>query len=522
MEIDPKNLPDDAAALQQMLLRTLAELQVTTAQLNATSAELVAKERELQRVQHWLEQLLRNRYGQKRERVDEHQLFMFAAQIASTGQEPPPEPKAAAAEPRPTPQGHGRQPLPKSLQRRRVVYDVPEAERHCPQCHGELKHIGEDIREELEYVPASLEVIEHACQKYACPKGCTVVTAEKPAAPIEKGLAGPGLLAQVAVSKFGDHLPLNRQGSIFARQGVELSRQTTCGWMADCAELVDPLYQLMKQRALSSKVVQTDDTPVPVLDPELPRTRTGRIWTYVGDAEHPYTVYDYTPNRSRDGPDEFLKDFRGYLQADAYSGYDHLYKEPERGVTEVACMAHGRRKFYEAQSSDIMRSMVVLAYIHLLYDVERQAREGKLDAAARLALRRERSQPLLDDLKAYLERERPHVLPKSPIAQAMAYTLSNWEALVRYAQDGDLEIDNNGAERSLRGVAVGRRNWTFFGSDNGGHTAAVLSSLVATAKRHHIDPFAYLRDVFARISAHPQNRLEELLPDRWAAALVRG
>jgi transposase len=522
MEIDPHNLPTDAAAQQQMLLRTLAELQVATAQLNATSAELVAKERELQRVQHWLEQLLRNRYGQKRERVDEHQLFMFAAQIASTGQEPPPEPKAAAAEPRPTPQGHGRQPLPKSLQRRRVVYDVPEAERQCPQCHGELKHIGEDIREELEYVPASLEVIEHACQKYACPKGCTVVTAEKPAAPIEKGLAGPGLLAQVAVSKFGDHLPLNRQGSIFARQGVELSRQTMCGWMADCAELVDPLYQLMKQRALSSKVVQTDDTPVPVLDPELPRTRTGRIWTYVGDAEHPYTVYDYTPNRSRDGPDEFLKDFRGYLQADAYSGYDHLYKEPERGVTEVACMAHGRRKFYEAQSSDIMRSMVVLTYIHLLYDVERQAREGKLDAAARLALRRERSQPLLDDLKAYLERERPRVLPKSPIAQAMAYTLSNWDALVRYATDGDLEIDNNGAERSLRGVAVGRRNWTFFGSDNGGHTAAVLSSLVATAKRNHIDPFAYLRDVFARISAHPQNRLEELLPDKWAAALVRG
>jgi transposase len=522
MEIDPHNLPTDAAALQQMLLRTLAELQVTTAQLNATSAELAAKERELQRVQHWLQQLLRNRYGQKRERVDEHQLFMFAAQIASTGQEPPPEPKAAAAEPRPASQGHGRQPLPKSLKRRRVVYDVPEAERQCPQCHGELKHIGEDVREELEYVPAALEVIEHACQKYACPKGCTVVTAEKPAAPIEKGLAGPGLLAQVAVSKFGDHLPLNRQESIFARQGVELSRQTMCGWMADCAELVDPLYQLMKQRALSSKVVQTDDTPVPVLDPELPRTRTGRIWTYVGDAEHPYTVYDYTPNRSRDGPDEFLKDFRGYLQADAYSGYDHLYKEPERGVTEVACMAHARRKFYEAQSSDIMRSMVVLAYIHLLYDVERQAREGKLDAAARLALRREHSQPLLDDLKAYLERERPRVLPKSPIAQAIAYTLSNWDALVRYAQDGDLEIDNNGAERSLRGVAVGRRNWTFFGSDKGGHTAAVLSSLVATAKRHHIDPFAYLRDVLARISAHPQNRIEELLPDKWAAAQARG
>jgi transposase len=515
MEIDPKNLPDDAAALQRMLLRTLT-------QLDAAEAQLAAKERELQRVRHWLEQLLRNRYGQKRERVDENQLFMFAAQIASTGQEPPPEPKPAPAAPRPVPQGHGRQPLPKSLKRRRVVYDLAEAQRQCPECHGEMKHIGEDIREELEYVPASFEVIEQACQKYACPKGCTVVTAEKPAAPIEKGLAGPGLLAHVAVSKFADHLPLNRQESIFARQGVELARQTMCGWMRDCAELVDPLYQLMKQRALGSKVVQTDDTPVPVLDPELPRTRTGRIWTYVGDAEHPYTVYDYTPNRSRDGPDAFLKDFHGYLQADAYSGYDHLYKEPDRGVTEVACMAHARRKHFEAQSSDVMRSMVVLAYMHLLYDVEREAREGKLDAPGRLALRQERSLPLLQDLKAYLERERPQVLPKSPIGQAIAYTLSNWDALVRYTEDGDLEIDNNGAERSLRGVAVGRRNWTFFGSDNGGHTAAVLSSLVASAKRHHIDPFAYLRDVFARISAHPQHRIEELLPDKWKAAQARG
>jgi transposase len=381
-----------------------------------------------------------------------------------------------------------------------------------------LRHIGEEISEQLEYVPASLHVVQQACQKYACPKGCTVITAAKPPAPVEKGMAGPGLLAHVAVSKYGDHLPLHRQEAIFARQGVDLSRQTMCDWMRQCAELVGPLVGLMKERVLSSKVVQTDDTPVPVLDPELPRTRTGRIWTYVGDTLHPYTVYDYTPDRCRDGPDEFLKDFHGYLQADAYSGYDQIYKEPARGITEVACMAHARRKYFEAQSSDIMRSMVMLAYFHLLYDVEREAREKQLDAAGRLALRRERSQPMLDDIKAYLERERPQVMPKSPIGQAMAYTLSNWEALVRYAKDGDLEIDNNGAERSLRGVAVGRRNWTFFGSDNGGRTAAVLSSLIATCKRHHMDPFAYLRDVFHRISAHPQNRLEELLPDNWLAA----
>jgi hypothetical protein len=331
-------------------------------------------------------------------------------------------------------------------------------------------------------------------------------------------MAGPGLLAHVAVSKYGDHLPLHRQEAIFARQGVELSRKTMCDWMRQCAELVSPLYDLMKAQALSSKVVQTDDTPVPVLDPELPHTRTGRIWTYVGDAAHPYTVYDYTPNRSRDGPDEFLKNFRGYLQADAYSGYDGIYKDAARGVTEVACMAHARRKYFEAQSSDIMRSMVMLAYIHLLYDVEREAREGGMDPGQRHALRQARSRPILADIKAYLERERPQVLPKSPIGQAIGYTLSNWEALVRYCQDGDLEIDNNGAERSLRGVAVGRRNWTFLGSDNGGRTAAVLTSLIATCKRHRIDPFAYLRDVFQRISAHPMTQLAELLPDKWLAA----
>jgi transposase len=511
MAIDPQHLPNDAAALQQMLLSTMA-------QLDATREQLVAKERELQRVQHWLEQLLRHRYGQKRERVDENRAFLFAIEIASTGRDVPPEPKPAGDAPRPTPPGHGRQRLPQSLERRRVVFDLAAHERQCPQCQGELRHIGEEISEQLEYVPASLHVIQQACQKYACPKGCTVVTAAKPLAPIEKGLPGPGLLAHVAVSKYGDHLPLYRQESIFARQDVELSRKTMCDWMRQCAELVSPLVDLMKERALSSKVVQTDDTPVPVLDPELPHTRTGRIWTYVGDPKHPYTVYDYTPNRSRAGPDEFLKDFRGYLQADAYSGYDQIYKDPDRGITEVACMAHARRKYFDAQSSDIMRSMVMLAYMHLLYDIEREARDKELDATARRALRQARSQPILDDIKAYLERERRQVLPKSPIGQAIAYTLSNWDALVRYCQDGDLEIDNNGAERSLRGVAVGRRNWTFFGSDNGGSTAAVLSSLIATCKRHQIDPFAYLRDVFDRISAHPQNQLEELLPDKWLAS----
>ena len=345
-----------------------------------------------------------------------------------------------------------------------------------------------------------------------------MVTAQKPMQPIEKGLPGPGLLAHVAVSKYGNHLPLYRQEEIFHRQGMELSRQTMCGWMRACADLVSPLYELMKERVLDSKAVQTDDTPVPVLDPDLPRTRTGRIWTYVGDDAHPYTVYDYTPSRSRDGPEEFLKGFRGYLQADAYSGYDHLYQDPDREVVEVACWARSRRKHYEAQSSDLMRSTVMLAYIRLLYDVEREARDRNLGPDARLALRQAKSKPILEDIRAYLEREQPQVLPKSPEGQAIAYTLSNWKALTRYCDDGDLEIDNNGAERSLRGVAVGRKNWTFLGSDNGGRTAAVLTSLIATCKRLGVDPFAYLRDLIGRIAAHPKSRIGELLPDEWRAA----
>jgi len=509
MEIDPKQLPENASALRQMVIGLLEEAE--------------QRERKLRQLQHWVEELLRARYGPRRERVDEHQLFLFAAAILAQGGKAPPgsdETEAPKSDSRSSSsrRGHGRGALPKSLRRQRVVYDLGEDQRQCPGCQEKLKRIGEEVSERLEYVPASLVVIEEACQKYACPKGCTVVMAEKPMAPIEKGLPGPGLLAQVAVSKYGDHLPLHRQEEIFQRQGVDLSRQTMCGWMRECADLVSPLYELMKQRVLDSKAVQTDDTPVPVLDPDLPRTRTGRIWTYVGDDEHPYTVYDYTPNRSRDGPEEFLKAFRGYLQADAYSGYDHFYQEPERGIVEVACWAHSRRRFFEAQSSDLMRSSVILAYIRLVYNIEREAREQKLKGEARRALRQEKAEPILDDIRAYLEREQPHVLPKSPEGEAITYTLANWKVLTRYCEDGDLEIDNNGAERSLRGIAVGRRNWTFYGSDNGGPTAAVLSSLIATSKRLGLNPFAYLRDVFERISSHPQSRLAELLPDLWLEA----
>ena len=504
MKIDPKSLPRDLDRCHALIAELAEELDV--------------RERRMRQLQHQLEQLLRWRYGSKRERVDENQLFLFAAEVvAGEKDEQGEQPEQPASKPKSKPKGHGRQRLPEHLQRRRREYDLSEEQKRCPDCQGQLQPFGEEVSERLEYVPASVHVIEEVCKKYACENGCTVVTAQKPMQPIEKGLPGPGLLAHVAVSKYADHLPLNRQEGMFSRYGVKLSRQTMCDWMRRCADLVMPLFELMKNCALSSKAVQTDDTPVGVLDPELPRTKTGRIWTYVGDPDHPYTVYDYTPNRSRDGPKAFLRDFGGFLQADAYSGYDHLYQDPDRDITEVACWAHARRKFYEAQSSDLMRSMVVLAYTRLLYDVEHQAKEQELDSAGRLALRQEKSVPILTDIKVYLERQRSQVLPKTPIAQAIGYALGNWDALIRYCEDGDLEIDNNGAERSLRPIAVGRKNWLFFGSDNGGCTAAILTSFVATCKRLHIDPFVYLRDIFERISAHPANRLHELLPDQWNA-----
>jgi transposase len=490
-----------------------AKLPLDVEKCHALIAELVQeldlKERRLRQVQHELEKLLRWRYGPKRERVDENQLFLFAAGVVA---ELKPAPQTAAR-PKLKRRGHGRQRLPQHLERRREEYDLEK--RACPECGAPLRPIGEELSERLEYVPASVYVIQEACRKYACPRGCGVVTAAKPMQPIEKGLPGPGLLAHVAVSKYADHQPLHRQEQMLERQGVRLSRRTMCDWMRRSAELLSPLYERMKDKVLASKVIQTDDTPVGVLDPALPRTRTGRLWTYVGDLDHPYTVYDYTPNRSRDGPEAFMREFCGYLQADAYSGYDELYKDSD--VVELACWAHTRRKFYEAQSSDLMRSMIMLAYIRLLYDVEREARDLALDSAGRLALRQEKSVPILADIEAYLRRAKLQVLPKSPEGQAISYALSNWQALVRYCSDGDLEIDNNAAERSLRGVALGRKNWMFFGSDNGGRTAAILTSFTTTCKRLDIDPWLYLRDIFSRISAHKHSRLEELLPDKWRA-----
>jgi len=515
-------MPDtELAQLRQEVALLRAERQQFLEQLHL-------KSREIDSLQHQLQQLLRRMFGRSAEKIDPQQMLLFETilnQLAPPTRVAPPSPHPAPAAP--STNGHGRRRLPSDLPREKIYHDLPEEQKPCPCC-GQARHvIGQEISELLDYVPAKLTVVEHIRLKYVCrhctaqaaESGSQIVTAAKPLAPIEKGLAAPGLLAYVIVSKYSDHLPLHRLEHILTRHGIQIVRSTMSDWAAQCAALLRPLYDRMVTDVLQSRVIHTDDTPVNVLDRKLDRTRTGRFWVYVGDRAHPCTVFTYTPTRNRDGPREFLKNWSGYLQADAFGGYDGIYAGAAGGqVTEVACWAHARRKFYDARNADAAVSTQALAYIRLLYDVEDAAKE--LAAPDRQRLRREKSVPRLSQFKDWLESQQAHrggpVLPKSPMGQAFTYALNQWEALNVYTTDGDLNIDNNAAENALRRVALGRKNWLFCGSDNGGATAAVLFSLIATCRRHKVDPFAYLRDVLTRIPATPVNELEPFLPDRWS------
>lgn len=469
--------------------------------------------------------LVRRLFGAKSEKLDPNQLV-----FAELGVEPAPEEVAAAeeapvAKPRKR-NGHGRQKLAKDLPRKRIEHDITEVDKVCPKGHQRVR-IGEDISEQLEYTPASYYVIEHVLPVYACPVSdcdCGVVQAVKPAQPIEKGLAGPGLLAHVITSKYCDHQPLHRQERIIARHGVHLSRKTLCDWVLQSAQILKPIVDAMRTEVLQSKVIHTDDTPVRVQDKNKNRTtHKAYLWPYLGDADHPYTVFDYTPTRNREGPETFLESFRGtqthprYIQCDAYPGYNGLFDTPsQRHLYEVACWAHARRKFFDAKTSDPVRANQVLLAIGKLYEVEREAKER--DPVAHLALRKDKAKPLLEDIKETLIAYQRNTLPKSPLGQATSYALSNWDALVRYSTDGDLAIDNNPAEQAIRAIALGRKNWLFLGSDRGGTAAAIHFSLIASARRHGLDPFAYLQDLLQRIPTHPNRKIAELFPNCWKAA----
>ncbi len=419
MSTDAQSLPNDVPLLKELV-----------AQQSSTIDSL---QRRLGQMEHQIAQLLRARFGPRRERVDSQQLPLFEIQT---------EPAAEVAVPLSespvkahTRRGGGRLQLPSDLPRERIEHDLEQ--KACPGCGQLRQRIGCETSEQLDYVPAQLKVIEHVRWKYAC-RACQehVAIAAPPAKPIERGLPGPGLLAQIVVGKFSDHLPLYRLEDVFARAGAELPRTTLCRWARQTAELLQPLYQLFIARVRLSRVIHTDDTPVPVLDPLLPHTRTGRFWVYCGDADHPYSVYDYTASRKRDGPATFLRDYQGYLQADAFAGYDGIYAAGT--VQQVLCWAHARRKFFEAKDSQPRKAHQALAFIARLYEVEREAK--LLETEARQALRVARSRPLLGQFRDWLDQ-----LLASRVAQEPAWTsgplrpaaLGRFGAVLRKRRAGD-------------------------------------------------------------------------------------
>jgi transposase len=512
-EVD--QLPDDPVELKRLLLQRRADVE----QVKREAAERI--EAMEQRHKAEIDAILRRFYGPRSEKFDPTELLLFGLNVA---EQVPVDPDVVLAESgeklvtrRINHHKHGRRTLPEHLPRIEVVHALTDEQKKCPCC-GEMRAcIGSETSEQLEYVPASLKVLKHVRHKYACKAcdaaghGAQVEIATRTPQPIEKGLPGPGLLAYVIVSKLGDHLPLYRLETIFDRQGVDVARSTMCAWMLACSELVRPPVELMTRRVKQSKVIHTDETRVPVQ--AAGQCRSGRIWTYIGDESNPYVVYDYTPDRTRAGPQRFLAEYRGYLQADAYGGYDGIYVKGD--VIEVACWAHARRKFFDAKETDGRRAAEMLEFVRQLYAVEDEAKP--LDHDARRALRQEKGVPILATIKGWLDAEIQLVLPRSPMAAAITYTLNQWDALCRFTEQGFLNIDNNAAERALKRVAIGRKNWLFAGHDQAGQSHARLWTLIASAERHGVDPQRYLTSVLAKIGQTKLSELEQLLPDRWKA-----
>jgi transposase len=490
--------------------RDLAEARELIATLQKQLHHL---QREKQLLQHELEKLCRQMFGKRSEKVDPNQLRLAmemaefhgipgtGALEADSGERVPRE--------RRKPRAHGRQVLPAELPRRVETVDVPEAERVCGHCGQEKAVIGHEVSEKLEYVPASFHVIQTRRVKRACSAGHGVTVAASAPQAVEKSMAAEGLLAQVVVSKYADHLPLHRQEGILARHGVSLSRSTQCDWVKDVARACAPITEEIKRQILATDYLQTDDTPVVVLG-GVDGSYKGRLWTYL-DPLGGQVVFEATATHERAGPAAFLASFRGYLQADAYKGYDALYASGR--ILEVACWAHGRRRFKEALDTD-PRAAAVLALVQQLYRVEDEAES--LSADQRRGLRQERSLPILNEIDELRRKLESTTLPKSPLGDALRYLDNQWAPLGRFVEDGRLRIDNNGAENQLRIVAVGRKNWLFAGSLEGARWTAILYSLVQSCRLVGVDPFLYFRDVLRRLPTHPQRLIAELTPRAWA------
>ncbi len=506
------SLPDldalDHAALKALLL----------SQQETYAATLSSRTGEIERLMLLAEKLQRMLFGARSEKVlrqiEQMELQLEELQAANAVEEL----QAVASVERPVAARPFRRPLPEHLPRE-VHTHLPSHDA-CPDCGGRLRELGEDTAEILERVRACFKVIRHVRPKLSCDACDRIVQASAPSRPIDRGLAGPGLLAHVLVSKYADHLPLYRQSEIYAREGVDLDRSTLAGWVGATSELLAPLVDAVRRHVMSAGKLHADDTPVPVLAPGNGKTKTGRLWTYVrddrpsGDTTAPAVWFAYSPDRKGERPKLHLKDYCGALQADAYAGFNHLYEGGT--IYEVACWAHARRKFHEIHIAHASPTTTeAIQRIAALYAIEAEIRGCTADI--RKAIRQARARPLLHTMKTWLEVTLAKLSHKSDTAAAIRYALSRWKALTRYLDDGHLEIDNNAAERALRVVALGRKNFLFAGSDAGGERAAAIYSLLGSAKLNGIDPELYLHHVLERIADHPVSKINDLLP--WNVSL---
>jgi transposase len=508
------------AAQDEEIRRLEAELDAHRQRMFEQAEELDSRRERIEHLKLMVEKFRHMIFGKKSEKlVLKLEQMEFELEEDETTQA---EAEAIAERVAPTKEAKPRserKPLPEHLKREEVTHK-PDSD-CCPDCGGGLRHFGDDISEQLEYVPESFKVIRHVRPKFAC-TGCDrVVEAPAPSRPIERGLAAPSLLAHVIVSKYADHLPLFRQSEIYARQGVEIPRSTMAGWVGAASDLLSPLVDAIQKHVLAGRKLHADDTPMPVLAPGNGKTKTGRLWTYVrderpaGEQTAPAVWFAYSEDRRGEHPRQHLKNFTGALQADAYAGFHHLYGNH---IYEAACWAHARRKFHDIHLAHASPTTTeALARIGALYAIEDEIRGKPVDL--RLSVRQTRARPLLDDLRKWMEKALRSLSSKSETAAAIRYALSRWRSLTRYTEDGLLEVDNSAAERALRAVALGRKNFLFAGSDCGGERAAAMYTLIGSAKLNGLDPELYLRTVLAQIADHRISHIEDLLPWNLAHSL---
>ena len=511
-------LPDDLAACQSELVTTRSELVHVEHVLAETASMCEQQREELDRLKVELELLQRFRFGRRSERFVESpgqgRLFNESDVEATTDSPRLDESQQEEISYRRRRRGHGWNKLPDHLPRQEVLVDLTESERQCPSCGELMQRIGEDRSERVDVIPARVLVKVIVRPKYACRHQHGIRQAETPPSPVPGGRFDFGFMAHVVTSKTADHLPLYRQQDILARSGLTLSRATLCEIMANAATLLEPLAAIIRRRLLATDLLGADDTPVRLLDRGHPEgVRLARFWLLRGFDEAPYNAFHFHESRGRDGPREFLREFRGVVKVDAYGVDDGVYLSSDGRIIASCCMAHARRKFDEAKSSHPRLAAEALALFQQLYDIEDRGRE--FTDNDRYALRQLESVPLLNRLRGWLDEQGGHALPKLKLGDAIRYARNQWTPLVNYVEDGRRPIDNNATERDLRAMTLGRKAWLFIGSPEAGPRAAVLYTVVASAARHDLDIWAYLRDVLERLATGGVE-LAVLLPDAWA------